>query len=139
MLTSIRRSLKQQKGFTFMELVIVIAIIGILAAIAVPNLLGSTENARGSRIVADLRTIDSAIGMAVANGKTPTAAALSANTDVTANLAATPKPPVGKAKGPGGSTFTGVAASEYKIIGSSTTGFRAAITATEGDKTAETF
>jgi prepilin-type N-terminal cleavage/methylation domain-containing protein len=136
MLTSIRRSLKQQKGFTFMELVIVIAIIGILAAIAVPNLLGSTANARGARIVADLRTIDSAIGMAIAQGNVAqiTTGNLSANAVVIANLANTPTPPTGAAIGPAGTSVTVAANTQYQIIASGT-GFRAAL----GTATAETF
>lgn len=43
-----------------MELVVVIAIIGILAGIAVPRFLDATASARGAKIVADMRTIQSA-------------------------------------------------------------------------------
>lgn len=42
------------------ELVVVIAIIGILAGIAVPRFLDATASARGAKIVADMRTIQSA-------------------------------------------------------------------------------
>ena len=51
----------KQRGFTLIELVIVIAVLGILAGIAIPRFLDSTASARGAKLVGDLRTIDSAI------------------------------------------------------------------------------
>ena len=53
--------MRKQRGFTLIELVIVIAVLGILAGIAIPRFLDSTASARGSKLVGDLRTIDSAI------------------------------------------------------------------------------
>src|ERR1700745_1757964 len=51
----------KQKGFTLVEIMIVVAIIALLAAIAVPGFLRARKRSQASRILNDLRLIDSAV------------------------------------------------------------------------------
>ena len=71
---------KRRGGFTLVEIMIVVAIIALLAAIAVPGFLRARKRSQASRIVNDLRLIDSAVDQyAIENNRTsgstvPTAA-----------------------------------------------------------------
>src|ERR1700676_4523706 len=62
---------KLSRGFTLVEIMIVVAIIALLAAIAVPNFLRARKRSQATRILEDLRMIDSATDQyAIENNKT---------------------------------------------------------------------
>jgi len=50
-----------KKGFTLIELLIVVAIIGIVAAIAIPNLLSALQRGKQKATMGDMKTIGNAI------------------------------------------------------------------------------
>jgi len=57
----VKRLISRQRGFTLIELLIVVAIIGLLAAMIVPNMLGALQKAKQKRTMAEERLVGTAL------------------------------------------------------------------------------
>ena len=78
---------RNNKGFTNIELLIVVAIIGIIVAIAIPNLLNAIQRAKQKRTMGDMRSAGTAAeAYAVDFNHYPAAAAYTLPTSLTGQL-----------------------------------------------------
>ena len=112
MLKKLRKMLKKQEGFTLVELMIVVVILGILAGIGVQQYVNVQERAKGAAHNANLRIISSAANMYVMLEGSSPGSIEALNNDIgvletRGYLQEVPVNPFGKDTGEGSSKYAG--------------------------------
>ncbi|MCD1124964.1 type II secretion system major pseudopilin GspG [Jinshanibacter sp. LJY008] len=65
--------MRSQSGFTLMEIMVVIVILGVLASLVIPNLMGNKERADRQKAVSDIVALENTLDMyKLDNGRYPT-------------------------------------------------------------------
>jgi general secretion pathway protein G len=68
-----RRILRSERGFTFIEIMVVVAILAILAALVVPRIMGRTDDAKRTAAKVQIRSVEGALQLyKLDNGVYPT-------------------------------------------------------------------
>uniref|UniRef100_UPI0035C71397 type II secretion system major pseudopilin GspG n=1 Tax=Serratia quinivorans TaxID=137545 RepID=UPI0035C71397 len=63
----------RQRGFTLLEIMVVIVILGVLASLTIPSLMGNKDRADRQKAVSDIVTLENALDMyRLDNGRYPT-------------------------------------------------------------------
>ena len=59
----IQKNIRKQQGFTLIEIIVVVVIIGILATFIAPKFLGRTDEARITKAKTDIQSLESALDL----------------------------------------------------------------------------
>ncbi len=86
---------RKNKGFTLVEIMIVVLIIGILMAIAVPNFIQARQSSRRSSCIANLKQVDAAKEQYAMDAQLDTGAAVAWNNLAPTYIKAQPSCPAG--------------------------------------------
>jgi type II secretion system protein G len=89
------RKLFGKSGFTLVEIMIVVAIIGLLAAIAIPNFMQARTTAQKNACIANLRQMDGAISLWALDNKKGASDEVTMENLVTDYIKTTPQCPAG--------------------------------------------